>query len=67
VPVSPGGGIGRDKAEKIWYRTLTTYLTSRSDYAAARAGSIQAATDLYGAGSAEVQATADAWKAVNVL
>ncbi|HEY3002928.1 MAG TPA: M4 family metallopeptidase [Kribbellaceae bacterium] len=60
-------GIGRDKAEKIWYRTLTTYLTSRSDYAAARAGSISAATDLYGAGSAEVTAVQNAWKAVNVL
>ncbi len=59
-------GIGRDKAEQIWYRTLTTYLTSRSDYAGARTGSIRAATDLYGAGSAEVAAVADAWTAVNV-
>ena len=59
-------GIGRAKAEQIWYRTLTTYLTSRSDYADARTGSIQAATDLYGAGSTEVAAVADAWTAVNV-
>ncbi|HYU86091.1 MAG TPA: M4 family metallopeptidase [Kribbellaceae bacterium] len=60
-------GIGRDKAEKIWYRTLTTYLTSRSKYVDARAGSIQAATDLYGAGSTEVAATTAAWTAVSVL
>lgn len=60
-------GITRAKAEKIWYRTLTTYLTSRSGYADARAGSIRAATDLYGAGSAEVSAVATAWTAVNVL
>ncbi len=60
-------GITRAKAEKIWYRTLTTYLTSRSKYADARTGSIQAATDLYGAGSAEVSAVASAWTAVNVL
>ena len=59
-------GIGRDKAEKIWYRTLTTYLTSRSKYADARAGSIQAATDLYGAASTEVAAVTAAWSAVAV-
>ena len=29
-------GIGRDKAAKIWYRALSTYLTSSSNYAAAR-------------------------------
>jgi Zn-dependent metalloprotease len=63
---SPVTGIGRDKAEKIWYRTLTTYLTSRSKYADARAGSIQAATDLYGAGSAELAAVTAAWSAVAV-
>ena len=60
-------GITRAKAERIWYRTVTTYLTSRSKYADARTGSIQAATDLYGAGSAEVSAVAGAWTAVNVL
>jgi Zn-dependent metalloprotease len=59
-------GITRAKAEKIWYRTLTTYLTSRSKYADARAGSIQAATDLYGSGSPEAAAVAAAWAAVNV-
>ena len=31
-------GIGRDKAAKVWYRTLSTYLTSSSNYAAARDG-----------------------------
>jgi Zn-dependent metalloprotease len=60
-------GIGISKAEKIWYRALTTYLTSRSDYKAARAASLSAATDLYGANSAEVQAVAKAWTAVNVV
>ena len=46
-------GIGRDKAAKIWYRTLSTYLTSSSNYAAARNGAIKSAKDLYGASSAE--------------
>ncbi|MEP6798026.1 MAG: M4 family metallopeptidase, partial [Lapillicoccus sp.] len=39
--------VGRDKAEKIWYRTLSTYLTSSSNYAAARNGAIRSAKDLY--------------------
>src|SRR5450759_529229 len=41
-------GIGRDAAAKIWYRTLTTYLTSSNTYAAAREGAIQSAKDIYG-------------------
>src|SRR5665647_3086419 len=45
--------IGRDKAEKIWYRTLSTYLTSNSNYAAARTGAVKAAKDLYGVGSVQ--------------
>ncbi|TQF02706.1 M4 family metallopeptidase [Kitasatospora acidiphila] len=59
-------GIGRDKAAQIWYRALTTYFTSTTDYAGARAGTLSAATDLYGAGSAEYNAVATAWAAVNV-
>ncbi len=43
--------IGRDKAEKIWYRTLSTYLTANSTYRSARDGAIRAARDLYGAGT----------------
>ncbi|MEO9153775.1 MAG: M4 family metallopeptidase [Lapillicoccus sp.] len=39
--------VGRDRAEKIWYRTLSTYLTSGSNYAAARNGAIRSAKDLY--------------------
>lgn len=59
-------GIGRAKAEKIWFRALTVYMTSSSNYAAARAATLSAAADLYGAGSAEVGAVATAWAAVNV-
>ncbi|MFJ1758290.1 M4 family metallopeptidase [Kitasatospora sp. NPDC088134] len=59
-------GIGRDKAAAIWYRALTTYWTSTTNYASARAGMLSAATDLYGANSAEYNATATAWAAVNV-
>ncbi|MFR9796097.1 M4 family metallopeptidase [Streptomyces sp. MS06] len=59
-------GIGRDKAVQIWYRALTTYFTSSTDYAGARTGTLQAAADLYGSGSAEYNAVAAAWSAVNV-
>ncbi|MEY4760761.1 MAG: hypothetical protein RLZZ200_617, partial [Pseudomonadota bacterium] len=59
-------GIGRQKAEKIWYRALTVYMTSGTNYAGARAATLSAATDLYGAASAEYLAVAAAWAAVNV-
>ncbi|MBK8724469.1 MAG: M4 family metallopeptidase [Holophagaceae bacterium] len=64
----PGGmtGIGNDKAARIWYRTLTTKLTSSSNYAAARTGAIAAAKELYGAGTAEEQAVWNAYAAINV-
>ncbi len=59
-------GITIDKAAKIAYRTEANYLSANSTFANARTGSIQAATDLYGAGSAEVIATTNAWYAVGV-
>ncbi len=59
-------GIGRTAAGKIWYRALTVYMTSSSDYAAARAATLSAATDLYGAGSTQYNAVAAAWSAVSV-
>ncbi|GAA0743658.1 M4 family metallopeptidase [Ideonella azotifigens] len=58
-------GIGRDKAAKIWYRALTVYMTASTNYAGARTATISAATDLYGASSAEVAAVKAAWTAVN--
>ncbi len=59
-------GIGIGKAEKIWYRALTVYMTSSTNYAQARAATLSAAGDLYGAGSPEQAAVAAAWTAVNV-
>jgi Zn-dependent metalloprotease len=59
-------GIGRDAAAAIWYRALTTYWTSSTNYAGARTGMLSAAKDLYGAGSTQYNATAAAWSAVNV-
>jgi Zn-dependent metalloprotease len=59
-------GIGNAAAGAIFYKALTTYMTSNTTYAAARTATLNAARDLYGAGSAEYNATAAAWSAVSV-
>ncbi len=59
-------GIGLDDASQIAYRNLTVYLTPSSKYADARASSINAATDLFGDPSPQLQAVKDAWDAVGV-
>ena len=59
-------GIGIDKAAKIAYRLESVYLSANSTYANARTFGIQAAIDLYGAGSPEVIATTNAFYAVGV-
>ncbi|MFA5802459.1 MAG: M4 family metallopeptidase [Thermoleophilia bacterium] len=58
--------IGKDKMEKIWYRTLTVYLDTSSQFVDARDASIQAATDLYGGSSAEVTAVNNGFAAVGI-
>ena len=60
-------GISRDAAAAIWYRALTLYFTSATDYFGARAATLKAADDLYGPRSAQVVATAMSWDAVNVM
>ena len=68
-PTSNGStvtGIGRAKAAQIWYRALTVYFTSTTNYKAARTATLKAATDLYGTGSAEYNAVAAAWSGVTV-
>lgn len=59
-------GIGRHKANRIAWRNLVNYLTRTSNYADARFYAIQAAVDLYGPCSPEVEATTKAWHAVGV-
>jgi Zn-dependent metalloprotease len=60
------GGIGRDAAQRIWYRALTVYMTSNTNYAGARAATLSAAADLYGSGSQQYNGVASAWSAVGV-
>ena len=59
-------GAGRTVAEKVWYRTLTTKLTSSSTYAAAREGAIASAKELYGAGSTQCKSVEAACTAIAV-
>ncbi|WP_129307879.1 M4 family metallopeptidase [Streptomyces sp. L2] len=59
-------GIGNKKASAIWYRALTVYMTSTTDYHGARAATLNAAADLYGSTSPEYRTVAAAWTAVNV-
>jgi Zn-dependent metalloprotease len=68
-PTSNGSkvtGIGRDKAEQIWYAALTKYMTSTTNFHSARTATLSAAKDLYGADSTEYKTTDAAWAAVNV-
>jgi Zn-dependent metalloprotease len=59
-------GIGRDAAQRIWYKALTTYMTSSTNYHGARLATISAAESLYGVGSAQANAVAATWSAVSV-
>ncbi|MEV6210670.1 M4 family metallopeptidase [Kitasatospora sp. NPDC051914] len=68
-PTSNGStvtGIGRAKAAQIWYRALTVYMTSTTNYKGARTATLNAAKDLYGSTSTEYNRVAAAWSAVNV-
>ncbi len=59
-------GIGKDKAAAVWYRALTTYMTSTTNYSSARTATLQAAADLYGTNSQERYLVSKAWAAVSV-
>jgi thermolysin len=54
-------GIGPDKAAAIWYRALTTYMTSSTNFAGARTATLNAATALYGSTGPEYTAVATSW------
>ncbi|MBM9503750.1 M4 family metallopeptidase [Streptomyces sp. KK5PA1] len=62
----PVPGIGRDNALKLWYKALSERFTSTTNYASARTQSLQAAADLWGAGSATYNTVANTWAAINV-
>lgn len=57
--------VGKDKAEKVYYKALKEYLVKSSQFVDARIAVIQAATDLYG--NTVATAAADAFTAVGIL
>ncbi|MGV9418167.1 M4 family metallopeptidase [Streptomyces sp. NPDC003674] len=59
-------GIGRDAALKIWYKALTSYMTSSTNYAGARTAALNAASALYGTNSAEYAGVGNAFAGINV-
>lgn len=58
--------VGRDKADKVYYRALTKYLTRNSQFVDCRLAVIKAAEDLYGAGGAVATAAGQAFDAVGI-
>jgi len=61
------GAENRGQIELIFFRAFTDFLTPLSNFSAARAATIQAARDLFGAGSTPEAAVTQAWNAVGVF
>lgn len=59
-------GVGNDKAARIWYEAISNHMTASTNYAGARTAALAAAAVLYGNGSAEQNAVAAAFAAINV-
>lgn len=64
--MSVDNGIGVEDSLKIFGRALIHYMTPSTTFSQAREATINAATDLYGADSAQVASLQQAWSAVGV-
>jgi bacillolysin len=60
-----GAGMNKDKAEQVYYRVLTTYLTRTAKFADLRLAVIQSSKDIFGDGQ-EVAAAKAAFDAVGI-
>jgi hypothetical protein len=67
IRVAGLGAPNRERAEKIFYRGFTAYLTPTATFLDARRATIQAARDLYGPASTEAAQTELAWTAMGVV
>lgn len=67
-PYLPEGmkGIGQDAAARIWFKAMSEHMTHTTTIYRMRAPLMEAAADLYGEGSLEQQAVANALAAVNI-
>ncbi|GAA3918730.1 M4 family metallopeptidase [Actinoplanes auranticolor] len=63
---APVTGIGNDRAARIWYRALTVYMVSNTNFSGARDATRRAAADLYGPDSVERRTVDAAWLAAGV-
>ncbi len=59
--------ITKVKAEQVYYRALTLYLTKTSQFLDLRYAVVKSATDLYGAGAAEITAAKSAFDQVEIF
>jgi Zn-dependent metalloprotease len=59
--------VGKETAERVFYRTLTTYLNASSQFADLRISSRLACGELYGKGSPEDSALISAFDSVGIL
>ncbi len=60
------GAANRAQIETVFYRAFTTLIPRSANFSTARITTIQAARDLYGAGSSVERAVTQAWDAVGV-
>ncbi|HEX2396379.1 MAG TPA: M4 family metallopeptidase, partial [Bacteroidales bacterium] len=58
--------VTKDKAERVFYRALTEYLTKTSQFIDFRIAVVQAAKDLYGASSTEAVKAGEAFDVVGI-
>jgi Zn-dependent metalloprotease len=66
LSVTGVGAANREQIEKVMYRGFTQLMPANANYATARAVTIQAANDLYGASSPAARAITQAWTALGV-
>ncbi len=59
-------GLGREATERIWYQALRYHMGPGTDFAGARAATLNAAAELAGAGSPAVCSVMNAWASVAV-
>jgi bacillolysin len=66
VTVPGVGAANREQIERVFFRAFTMFLPPNATFAIARSATIQAARELYGAGSAAERAVTASWTAVGV-
>jgi len=66
ISVQGVGAANREQMERVFYRAFTSAMVPSSNFSQARAATIQAARELYSAGSPAERAVTQAWAAVGV-